>query len=74
MFICICNAVTDREIREHASRGVESLEELRSRTGCGDCCGQCVDEAEAILHSTHGAARLTIPMAEMADSKASHPA
>lgn len=65
MFVCVCNAVTDREIREHARRGVESLEELRMRTGCADCCGQCADEAESILMTTRPAARVTLPMAEM---------
>ncbi|MDT8408906.1 MAG: (2Fe-2S)-binding protein [Wenzhouxiangellaceae bacterium] len=62
MFICICNAVTDREIREHAARGVETLEELRMRTGCSDCCGHCADEAEAILDSSRAHAAAVIPM------------
>ncbi len=51
MFVCVCNAVTDREIRYLARRGVDSLEELRMLTGCSDCCGQCADEAEAVLLS-----------------------
>jgi len=49
MFVCICNAVTDREIRDLARRGVDSLEDLRMLTGCGDCCGQCADDAETLL-------------------------
>ncbi len=51
MFVCVCNAVTDRRIAELAASGVQSVEELRRVSGCGDCCGQCTDEAEAILHS-----------------------
>ena len=54
MFVCICNAVTDREIRAHAGSGVTTLEELRRVTGCGDCCGQCTDEAEALLFGAAG--------------------
>lgn len=65
MFICVCNAVTDREIREHARRGVDSLEELQMRTGCADCCGQCADEAEAILRTTQHAARVSLPVVEL---------
>ena len=65
MFVCVCNAVTDREIREHVRRGVDSLEELRMRTGCADCCGQCADEAEVILRTAQHAARVSLPMAEM---------
>ena len=49
MFVCICNAITERQIREYAAAGVTTLEELRMRSGCSDCCGQCSDEAEAIL-------------------------
>ena len=49
MYVCICNAITDRDIREHAAAGVTTMEELRMRTGCSDCCGQCSDEAEAVL-------------------------
>ena len=62
MFICVCNAITDREIREHAAGGVRTLEELRMRTGCSDCCGQCADEAEAILNSIRHQGRVAIPM------------
>ncbi|MCA1778841.1 MAG: (2Fe-2S)-binding protein [Xanthomonadaceae bacterium] len=62
MFICVCNAITDREIREHAAGGVKTLEELRMRTGCSDCCGQCADEAEAILSGTRYQSSVTIPM------------
>jgi bacterioferritin-associated ferredoxin len=63
MFVCVCNAVTDREIRDLARRGVESLEELRMLTGCSDCCGQCADEAEAVLLSvTAPAGGLPIPV------------
>ena len=58
MFVCICNAVSDRDIRAHAESGVSTLDELRLRTGCSDCCGQCADEAEEILQATL-AARLT---------------
>ncbi|NKI33635.1 hypothetical protein HFP89_00460 [Wenzhouxiangella sp. XN79A] len=62
MFVCICNAITDRAIREHAEQGVATLDELRLRTGCSDCCGQCADEAEAILRAAHaGSAAPTQP-------------
>lgn len=49
MYVCICNAVTDTRIRALARRGVDSIEELCALTGCSGTCGQCVEEAEAIL-------------------------
>ena len=65
MFVCLCNAVTDREIRKQAASGVTTLEELRMRTGCSDCCGQCADEAESILLSEQAAAQpIAIPLFE----------
>ena len=49
MYVCVCNAVTDRDIHEAAASGVETLAELSRRTGCADCCGTCADLAGEIL-------------------------
>ncbi len=49
MYVCVCNAVTDRAIQAAAAQGVTTVEELTRRTGCGDCCGTCVDLAGEIL-------------------------
>ncbi|MER3546184.1 MAG: (2Fe-2S)-binding protein [Rhodanobacteraceae bacterium] len=49
MYVCICNAVTDRDIRNAAGEGVESFQQLQSRTGCGTCCGCCKEEASRLL-------------------------
>lgn len=51
MYVCICNAVTDRQIREAADQGVSNMAELSRRTGCSDCCGSCADLASEILHA-----------------------
>lgn len=64
MFVCVCNAVSDREIRDLARRGVDSLEELKMLTGCGDCCGQCADEAETLLASALRADGPVLPIVE----------
>jgi bacterioferritin-associated ferredoxin len=62
MFVCLCNAVTDRDIRQQAASGVTTLEELRMRTGCSDCCGQCADEAESILLREQAREPIAIPL------------
>jgi bacterioferritin-associated ferredoxin len=49
MFICVCNAVTDREIRACADLGVSTLEDLKSSLGVATCCGKCACTAEKIL-------------------------
>ena len=62
MYVCICNAVTDRAIREAASNGVRTLSELSRRTGCGDCCGNCAELASEILERATGARALDLPL------------
>ncbi|TXF11400.1 bacterioferritin-associated ferredoxin [Pelomicrobium methylotrophicum] len=49
MYVCLCNAITDREIRQCAERGVSSLEELRETLGVATCCGRCAQAAQQIL-------------------------
>jgi bacterioferritin-associated ferredoxin len=49
MYICLCNAVTDHDIRREVAGGVGSFGELQARTGCSDCCGCCESEARACL-------------------------
>ena len=49
MYVCICNSVTDKDIRRAAERGVHSMRELRETTGCAGTCGQCAELASEIL-------------------------
>src|SRR3546814_20517423 len=49
MYVCICNGVTDSDIRQAAKAGCGGLAELNMRTGCGACCGSCVDTAAEML-------------------------
>lgn len=49
MYVCICNGVTDRDIRAAAAHGCRGLPELTMRTGCGATCGSCVEAAVQLL-------------------------
>ena len=49
MYVCICNAVTDRDIGRAAEHGVETYAQLQACTGCGSCCGCCETEARRLL-------------------------
>ena len=49
MYVCICNGVTDHDIRRAAEAGCGSLAELTMRTGCGAGCGSCMDMAGTLL-------------------------
>ena len=62
MYVCICNGVTDHEIREVAAAGCATLSELTMRTGCGSTCGSCLDQAQALLDEVHAARALRLPV------------
>jgi len=49
MYICICNAVTDRDIKQAVERGACSLNCLQDQLAVSTCCGQCADNARACL-------------------------
>ncbi|HEX7036636.1 MAG TPA: (2Fe-2S)-binding protein [Pseudomonadales bacterium] len=49
MFVCVCHAVTDREIREAVDDGVDHVEQLEERCGVGTGCGSCRHLAQEII-------------------------
>jgi bacterioferritin-associated ferredoxin len=49
MYVCICNAVTDKMIRAAVAEGASSLADLNRMTGCAGGCGSCADLAREVL-------------------------
>lgn len=49
MYICICNVVTDRDVRKAVEQGAHSLECLQEKLAVATCCGQCAENAAACL-------------------------
>ena len=49
MYICICNAVTEREIRHAVELGCNSYKKLHDGLGVGTCCGKCKKEATRVV-------------------------
>ena len=49
MYVCICNSVTDRQIRQAADQGACSLADLQAQLKVATCCGRCADCARAVL-------------------------
>jgi bacterioferritin-associated ferredoxin len=62
VYVCLCNGVTDRQIREAAEAGCRSMSELTMRTGCGATCGSCVEMATQLLDEVHAARALPLPV------------
>ncbi len=50
MYVCICNAVTDKDIRQAVDRGASCLFELQNELPVASCCGRCGDTAEAVIN------------------------
>ena len=49
MFVCICNAITDRQIQETVAAGASSLSDLQAQLGVATCCGCCGELAASFL-------------------------
>jgi len=68
MYVCVCNAVTERAIRELVSEGCRSLNEIQALTGCSDTCGRCHEHAEAVIEASLArSARPTLPVVDPAN-------
>lgn len=52
MYVCVCRAVTDRQIREAAAEGVRTMRELRLKLGVCSSCGKCGECAKEILDTS----------------------
>lgn len=49
MIVCVCNNISDREIRQAVDLGLSSIDELRRDLGVATCCGKCEAYAEQVL-------------------------
>lgn len=49
MYVCICNKVTDSQIREACRQGARSVDCLSRQLNLGTCCGRCRDCAREVM-------------------------
>jgi len=49
MYVCVCKAVTDRQIHEAARDGARTLGDLRRQLGVTMDCGRCASCAHECL-------------------------
>jgi bacterioferritin-associated ferredoxin len=64
VYICLCNAITDRQIVRAAEQGARTPRDLAHNLGVGLGCGRCVSCAKDLLVET--VARLTTAPTELA--------
>lgn len=53
MYVCICQAVTERQIHQAAQNGARTLKDLRHCLGVSAECGRCAQCAREYLASAH---------------------
>lgn len=54
MYVCVCNAVTERHIGEAVRKGVSTLRHLRQELGVAAECGRCATCARDCLRAALG--------------------
>ncbi len=55
MYVCVCNAVTDKQIFNAAKNGAKTVKDLKNTLGVASECTSCVGCAKACLKSAHEA-------------------
>jgi bacterioferritin-associated ferredoxin len=53
MYVCICAAVTDAELRTCIRSGARTVEEVGDACGAGTGCGTCHDRIDVHLATAH---------------------
>lgn len=58
MYVCICNAIREKDLRCAARRLDGDAQAVYAALGCTPQCGQCLEDAEDIIAEEATAARL----------------
>lgn len=53
MYVCLCNAITDRQIKATIAAGASSLTDLKAQLGVATCCGCCAELASSFLNHSN---------------------
>lgn len=62
MYVCVCNAITDKQIRKAAKAGARNLRDLQSKLGVATGCGSCIEVASEILQESQQETRTFEPV------------
>ena len=54
MIVCVCNAITEHELRDLAKAGAHTPEAAYEKLDCEPQCGCCLDYAQEIIDEETG--------------------
>lgn len=60
MFICICNAITERQVQSVVAAGASTMADLQGQLGVATCCGCCAETAAEYLPGGRYAGQATV--------------
>lgn len=49
MYICLCKAINETQVRGAIASGIHDVEELGTTLGVGTGCGTCRDHAQGLI-------------------------
>ncbi|MEM9620176.1 MAG: (2Fe-2S)-binding protein [Pseudomonadota bacterium] len=52
MFVCVCHAISDSDIKSAIHAGAEDLDSIQARLGAGTACGTCQDFTQQLIDET----------------------
>ena len=52
MYVCICNAITERDVRAQVSQGCRSVAQVYRGLNCKPQCCKCVDDIRRVVDGT----------------------
>ena len=54
MIVCVCNAITEKEVRAAAAKGARTPEAAYATYDCEPQCGCCLDYAQELIDDEQG--------------------
>lgn len=51
MYVCVCKALTEKDVHSAVAEGCNSVKELKRHLGLGSECGRCASCAKGMIQS-----------------------
>lgn len=53
MYVCICNSITDKDIKRAVKQGHHCYDKVCEQLGTGNCCGRCTSHVHEVIADAH---------------------